>query len=201
MINILHISVWTHWLSDFESSLSHEIYRLSVCSELRDTMSLELYGMIATELVCLGQVQRNFHHRPAAIGAEASAGDLEEWQQKFASFIQRGRKADKEKAEAKQKARCARQPFNRPASFDLLNSVDHAMTVALQCPLATFQVADVSAPPDSETCGLDKPLLCVVIDQGPDGYAGSWFLQNELKLRMVLIPDMAHREKTTSSWQ
>ena len=159
---------------------------------------------------------RNYHVRAAAAGENVTEADKQSWAAKFAKFIGEGQaedaKARQEKAKKKEKS----TPFNRAAAHDLLQAIDHALKVAIQSGLSAFLDEDEdpvpaggppaghppAGPPDDGAPAAPpagarklKPLLVVCIDQGPDNLAAIWFLLYCVKIRLVIIYDLSHREK------
>ena len=69
-----------------------------------------------------------------------------------------------------------------------MESWDYILLFCLGVGLQYFAPQATSAP------WADRPLLVLHLDEGSPGYAMCWYMAYQLKLRMVFIRDIYHRE-------
>ena len=136
---------------------------------------------------CLSKVLRYYHARVAAAGEDVTEADTGDWKANFNKFISKGQREDQQNTAKKAKLQSG--PVSRLATYDLLRALAHAVFVGTQIGMELF------AKPSVLTTETVLPLLVLTIDQGPDNMAGVWFLLTCLHLCVVVLCDMAHREK------
>ena len=121
--------------------------------------------------------------------------DPEDWlRRQLAFFLPRDRPQPKGKAKASAaKAKAGPAPKVgkfRLASFQCLRSLDNALRIGRGAGLAAF----LPAAPGSDAPLPRRPLLTWHFDQASTNMAGAMFLAYHVKLRILPVMDIFHRE-------